>query len=123
MRDMIWNAVRSKVPEGMILPWWALTVRAALFPLDFFYWRMSQTRGYQWQNDTWLIEGVTYSGTALRYLAKAQGEMYRVTRTGETVTLERVHNAIAHRPVEAEGRNGSGGATGCAANGTTENEE
>lgn len=32
-------------------------------------------------------------------------------------------NAIAHRPVEAEGRNGSGGATGCAANGTTENEE
>lgn len=31
--------------------------------------------------------------------------------------------AIAHRPVEAEGRNWSGGATGCAANGTTENEE
>lgn len=25
-----------------------------------------------------------------------------------------MHNAIAHRPVEAEGRNGSGGATGCA---------
>lgn len=26
-------------------------------------------------------------------------------------------NAIAHRPVEAEGRNGSGGATGCASGG------
>ncbi len=89
MRDMVWNAVRSKVPEGMILPWWALAVRAVLFPLDFFYWRMGNTTGYQWQNDTWLINGVTYSGEALRWLAKAQGETYRVTRTGETVTLER----------------------------------
>lgn len=93
MRDMIWNAVRSKVPEGMILPWWALIVRAVLYPLDFLFWRMSQARGYQWQNDTWLIDGVTYSRTALSWLAKAQGETYRVTRTGETVTLERVHNA------------------------------
>ena len=93
MRDMIWNAVRSQVPEGMILPWWALTVRAVLFPLDFFYWRMSQTRGYQWEKDAWLIEGVTFSGAALRNLAAAQGETYRVKRTGETVTLERVHNA------------------------------
>jgi hypothetical protein len=92
MRNKVWNAVRAKVPEGMALPWWALTARAVLYPLDFFYWRMSQTRGYQWQNDTWLIEGVTYSGVALRYLAAAHGETYRVTRTGETVTLEQVHN-------------------------------
>lgn len=93
MRDMIWNAVRSRVPEGMILPWWALTVRAMLYPMDFFYWHMSQTTGYQLQSDTWLINGVAYSGDSLRLLAKAQGETYRVTRTGETVTLERVHNA------------------------------
>jgi hypothetical protein len=92
MKDMIWSAVRSKVPEGMILPWWALVVRAALYPLDFFYWRLSQARGYQWQNDTWVIEGVTYSGAALRNLAQAQGETYRVARSGDTVTLERVHN-------------------------------
>ena len=92
MRNMIWSAVRSKVPEGMILPWWALTVRAVLYPLDFLFWRMSQTRGYQWQNDSWLIEGVTYSGESMRRLAAAQGETYRVTRIGETVMLERVHN-------------------------------
>ena len=90
MRKMILNAVRSKVPEGMILPWWALAVWAALFPLDYFYWRMSETRGYQWQRDVWLIEGVAYSGKALRWLATAHGETYRVTRTGDTVTLERV---------------------------------
>ena len=100
MRNKIWNVVRSKVPEGMILPWWALAVRAILYPLDFFYWRMGQTRGYQWQSDTWMIEGVTYSSTALRYLAQAQGETFRVARTGETVTLERVHNA------ELKGRSG-----------------
>ena len=99
MRDKVWNVVRSNVPEGMILPWWALTVRAALYPLEFFYWRMSQRTSYQWQNDTWLINGVTYSGKALRLIAKAQGETYRVTRTGETVTLERVHNAaLTRRP-------------------------
>lgn len=92
MRNTIWNAVCSKLPEGMILPWWALAARAVLFPLDFLFWRMSQTRGYQRQSDTWLIEGVTYSGRALRLFAQAQGETYRVTRTGETVTLERVHN-------------------------------
>lgn len=99
MRDKVWNAVRSKVPEGMILPWWALTVRAVLYPLDFFFWCMSKQTGYQWQTDTWVIEGVTYSGAALRHLAAAQGETYRVAKTGETVTLERVHN------VELRGRN------------------
>ncbi len=90
MRDKIWMSVRSKLPEGSLLPWWAITMRAILFPLDFFFWRMSQTRGYQCESDTWRIEGVTYSAVAMRWLAKAQGETYRVTRTGETVTLERV---------------------------------
>lgn len=109
MRNMIWSAVRSKVPEGMILPWWALTVRAVLYPLDFLFWRMSQTRGYQWQNDTWLIEGVTYSSAALRWLANAHGETYRVTRTGETVMLERVHNvefSSGHAPAVDESAGG-----------------
>ena len=90
MRNTIWNAVRSKVPEGAILPWWALAVRAALYPLDFFYWRMSKATGYQWQKDIWLINGVTYSGESLRRLSMEQGEAFRVTRTGETVTFERL---------------------------------
>ncbi|MCE5342466.1 MAG: hypothetical protein LLF96_02605 [Eubacteriales bacterium] len=53
---------------------------------------MSKTHGYCWETDTWNIWGVTYSSNALHLLAKAQGETYRVTRTGETVTLERVQN-------------------------------
>ena len=101
MREAIWNWTRAKLPEGMILPWWALTVRAALYPLDFLFWRMSKTRGYHWETDTWTIWGVTYSSEALHRLAKAQGETYRVTRTGETVTLERVPNKKV-----SEGENG-----------------
>lgn len=93
MRKEIWMRARAKHPEGMILPWWLLVLLAVLFPLDFFYWRMSKTRGYQYQSDTWLIEGVVYSGVALRQLAKAQGEIYRVTRTGKTVHLERIERA------------------------------
>ena len=92
MRYQIWDWLRAKHPEGMMLPLWLLTARAVLFPLEFFYWRMNKAEGYQYESDTWLIAGVTYSGKALRLLAKAQGETYRVTRNGETVTLERVHN-------------------------------
>ncbi len=92
MRDIIWNAVRSKVPEGTFYPWWALTVRAVLYPLDFLFWRMEKSRGYQLENDTWLIYGITYSGAALRWMATAHGETYRITRTGNTVSLELVRD-------------------------------
>ena len=90
MRDTIWKWVRMNLQEGALLPWWALTVRAILFPLDFFYWKMSKASGYQAETDTWKINGVIYSSFALHLLSKSQGETYRITRTGRTVTLERV---------------------------------
>jgi hypothetical protein len=92
MRKIIWKTVRLNVPEGSILPWWALVIRVILYPIDFIYWRMSQTNGYQFINDTWLIDGVTYSGEALRMLAESQGETYRIARDGNVVILERVPN-------------------------------
>ena len=105
MRDMLWNVVRSKVTEGEILPWWARWVWATLYPVDFFYWRVGQTTGYQPDRDVWLIKGVTYSGSALRRLAKAQGETYRITRIGETVVLEQVHCAVPPSPTFEGERN------------------
>lgn len=90
MREKIWLFAVNKVPEGEILPWWALIIRAALYPLDFFYWQMSKSRGYQPYRDTWIIHGVKFSGRALLSLADAQGATYRISRSGETVTLERV---------------------------------
>ena len=93
MREAIWGFTRSKVPEGAILPWWALAVRAVLYPIDSLFWSMSEARGYQLKSDTWRINGIIYSSKALLLLAKAQGETYRVTRTGDTLTLEKVDNA------------------------------
>lgn len=90
MRDTIWRRVRANVPEGEILPWWALAARAVLYPLDFLFWRLGKKRGYQLESDTWLIGGIRYSSTALHLLAQAKGEAYRVTRSGDTVIFERV---------------------------------
>ncbi len=90
MRDQFWKLVTAKHPEGMILPRWLIVVRAILYPLDTFYWRYGSKHGYNPQYDEWRIHGVRYTGAALRALAEAQGETYRITRAGERVTLERV---------------------------------
>ena len=91
MRDQLWKLAKAKHPEGMILPRWLLVIRAMLYPLDFFYWKMSESRGYHWQSNTWSIHGVKYTDDALQALAKAQGETYRITKTGECVSLERLN--------------------------------
>lgn len=90
MRNQLWKLATAKHPEGMILPRWLLVIHAILYPLDFVCWQMGKTSGYQWESDTWKIYGVRYTGAALRALAEAQGEAYRITRTGECVTLERL---------------------------------
>jgi hypothetical protein len=64
-----------------------------LYPVDFLFWRLSKTRGYQPESDTWLIGGLRYSSRALDLLAQAQGETYRVTRSGDTVIFEKVPHA------------------------------
>ena len=85
--------VQRYVTEGCELPRWLVAVRWVLLPIDTMFWRMERQRGYQFERDTWMIGGVRYTGAALRMLAAAQGETYRITRMGEVVTLERVHNA------------------------------
>lgn len=90
MRDQLWKLATSKHPEGMIFPQWLIVIRAILYPLDSFYYKMSENRGYQWKSNTWNIHGVRYTDEALRTLAEAQGETYRITRTGDCVTLERL---------------------------------
>jgi len=92
MKDAIWEWVRSSCQGGSILPWWALTIRMVLYPLDFFYWSMNKKQGYQVTSDTWLIGGVCYSGNVLRLLSNARGQIYRVNRIGKTVVFERVHD-------------------------------
>ena len=90
MRDKLWKWATVKQPAGVILPRWLVVVRAILYPLDTFYWWYGRQNGYNPQYDEWRIHGVRYTGDALRNLADAQGETYRITRSGEVVTLERV---------------------------------
>ncbi len=93
MRDAIWNWARRGVPEGRILSGWLLALRAALYPLEFLRWRISRSHGWQYESDTYIFDGVRFSSQAMRLLARGDGEVYRITRRGEVVTLERVHNA------------------------------
>ncbi len=88
MRHKLWEFVVSKHPQWLILPWWMLAIRAFLFPLDFFYWCMGRSTGYDARNNTWNIHGVRYSDPALRLLANANGETYKITRSGDCVILE-----------------------------------
>ena len=90
MRDLLWRLATKNHPQGFILPMRLVLVRAVLYPLDFFYWKMSKTRGYEVESDTWIIYGVRYSSAALMALASAQGETFRITRSGDCVTIERV---------------------------------
>ena len=90
MRGKLWRLARAKHPDRMILTRWLIVVRFLLYPVATIYFKMGETRGYQWEIDTWMIDGVRYSGGALKMLANAQGETYRITRSGECVTLERV---------------------------------
>lgn len=86
----IWRVVTSRLKEEEFLPRWARWVRYVLFPLDSFFWWMSGNTGYSVETDTWLIYGVRWSDRALCHLAVADGGLFRVKRTGDVVTIERV---------------------------------
>ena len=90
-RTAIWRWARQGIPEGQILPVWLRRVRAVLFPLQAFYWRMSGHTGYRFEDDTWLIHGIRFSSESLLQLSTQNGTLLRVVnRDGELVTIERV---------------------------------
>lgn len=93
MRRRIWFFIKRAAgqPEGSILPVWLLVVRAILFPLEFLFWRMSGSRGYQLESDTWLIEGVQYSAEALRATTARDGQLLRVWRRDGVVMISLVY--------------------------------
>lgn len=93
MRAAIWKRARRGVPLGQLLPVWLLAVRALLYPIEFLQWRITRWHGWQYETDEYRLYGIRFSQPAIRALADADGEVYRITRRGEVVTLERVHNA------------------------------
>jgi len=90
MRQSIWRKVEYTLAEGAKIPRWALVLRAVLFPLKALHRCMGKNHGYQWETDTWLIEGVKYSGKAMRALANADGETYRIRCDGDCLVVEMI---------------------------------
>ena len=70
MRDRIWQFATRNYPKGQRLTKPLLAIRAILYPLDFLYWRITKAWGYQWETDTWIIDGVHYT-PAMRKKFKA----------------------------------------------------
>jgi len=86
MRDKLWQFARRNHPEGEILTRWLKVVRWVLYPLDTLFWKMSQTRGYNWDRDEWIIHGVRYSPVVFKTLAKPDPDRYyQFRRDGELV--------------------------------------
>lgn len=91
IRARFWRWLRRGVPSGELLPSRLIIARALLFPLDFLFWKLSRSRGYQIETDTWLIYGVRYSAELFRTIATPSAKMWRiVARDGDVVTVEEV---------------------------------
>jgi len=70
----------------------------------------------EWEYTPWNEETETGDdGTGWVECQSCHVQMTGYDRDDAEARWNKRHNAIAHRPVEAEGRNGSGGATGSAA--------
>lgn len=87
IRQSIWQWSRSGMSPGQILPWWRVAFRVVLFPIDSFYWRYSQRRGYDVITDTWNLYGVRCSGRELRELFVGRGRILYVHRHGDKIVL------------------------------------
>lgn len=92
MRESIWQFARRGVPLGQILPAWLLAVRAAIYPIEFLQWRLTRWHGWHYESDEYRLYGIRISQSVVRALAESDGEVYRITRHGEVVTLERLPN-------------------------------
>lgn len=92
IRDHIWDIFVSRVPEGCIIPKPLLVIKSILFPIGFLRYILSINHGYDWRSDIWNINGVKYTGKALRSIANSQGEIFRVIKKGEYVEMVRVDN-------------------------------
>lgn len=88
------------IPEGGIMPAWLQVIRAVVFPLEFLAWRLGQMAGYQFDTDTWRINGACFSADGLARLARADGGLYIVSRPrcDGTITFTQVGMVIRREP-------------------------
>jgi len=101
VRNKLWFWCVRNHDMGCILPWYLVLARAVLYPVDSFQWFVCTNSRYDIRTDTYIIGGVRFSYKALMALAHSDGEIFRVHRAGEwlTVTMTRIHRTT-HTPGE-----------------------
>jgi hypothetical protein len=100
-RSNLFNSVvHQYVPEGRILPWWAVSLRTLLFPREMLGHFLSRPNHYDVWTDTYLIHGVRYNGALFRTFANPdESQLYRFKRKGEMLTVERVELPAPQEPL------------------------
>ena len=77
-------------PDGLILPSWIMFIYAILFPLKYFYYRISKGEGYQVESDTWKIHGYTFSSEFFIHLAYGGDDSFKiVSRDNGIITVKK----------------------------------
>lgn len=93
-RELLYYFLRNH-PEGEILPRWARIVRAFLFPIQAIYWTHWDKFGYDIYTDTYKLNGVRISLQGLYLLSRSDGQLFRATRTGDTITITHIQEPSA----------------------------
>jgi len=99
--DLFYLVVSRYVPDGCILPWWALGLRALLFPLEMLGHLLTRPNHYDAATDTYIIHGVRYHGVLFRvFAAPDEKYLYRIVRNGDVVSMQRVEPPVPQQEVE-----------------------
>jgi hypothetical protein len=87
LRHRLFRRLIAHVPEGQILPWWAIAIRSALFPLEALGYALTRQNHYQIWTDTYIIRGARFSGVFFNAMLHPRRDaVYRFTRKGDLVT-------------------------------------
>lgn len=79
-----------KHPEGEVYSLHLKIFFTILFPIKAIRYTGETKEGYQWLEDTWLINGMRYSGVLFRHFAYGDDCWYKVIKREDgVVTIER----------------------------------
>jgi hypothetical protein len=89
-RHKLWLNIMEDLgpPEGCILPDWLICVYVILFPIHGLRHLLDRTTGFDFLRLVWKVHGLEISDRMLMRLAKAQGQVYRITTVNGVVTLQ-----------------------------------
>ena len=93
MRRYLFHHLCSCLPEGCVLPWWAMAVRGLLFPIETLGWLLTRQNHHDILSDTYVIYGLRYYAAIFRCLAKAkQGDiaLVRLERVGKEMLVKSI---------------------------------